>query len=256
MASLSPPPMRHRASSTNLRPALTISTLGPRPKACALLESIPATPQATADIRKVAPSLDLASPSRLSTLIERCVDLLHVYSHLPLYSSPSTPVSPSEDSVLPMSTTTTFGDDVEEKQPALLEGPKTSPSRPWFRSMPSVCYISPFRSRERSTYSSQAHVPILFVITMFPVSTALVVIAFLTLPFTFSWPQNLADLAQLGRELHGYSQSGPGALAHVFGVISAATIWMHAWSIPGSVLWVSRTTLTSFFRAHHLRFQI
>lgn len=90
---------------------------------------------------------------------------------------------------------------------------------------------------------------------MFPVSTALVVIAFFTLPFTFSWPQNLADLAQLGRELHGYSQSGPGALAHVFGVISAVTIWMHAWSIPGSVLWVSRTTLTSFFRAHHVRSQ-
>jgi hypothetical protein len=93
------------------------------------------------------------------------------------------------------------------------------------------------------TRSSQAHVPILFVITMFPVSTALVVIAFCTLPFTFSWPQNLADLAQLGRELHGYSQSGPGALAHVIGVVSAATIWMHAWSIPGSVLWVSGTIL-------------
>jgi hypothetical protein len=138
MASLSPPPMRHRASSTNLRPALTISTLGPRPKACAYLEPIPATPQATTDIRKVAPSL--ASPSRLSTLIERCVDLLHVYSHLPPYSSPSTPVSPSEDSVLPMSATTTLvGDDVEEKQSAPLEGPKPSPSRPWFRSMPSVC---------------------------------------------------------------------------------------------------------------------
>ncbi len=77
---------------------------------------------------------------------------------------------------------------------------------------------------------------------MFPVSTVLVVIAFFTLPFTFSWPQNLSDLAQLGRDLHGYSQSGPGALAHVVGVVSAATIWMHAWSIPGSVLWVRRTT--------------
>jgi hypothetical protein len=145
-----------------------------------------------------------------------------------------------------MSATTSFGDDVEEKHSVLLEGPKPSPSRPWFRNMPSVCYTSSFQSRERLTYSTQAHVPILFVITMFPVSTALVVIAFSTLPFTFSWPQNLADIAQLGRELHGYSQSGPGALAHVFGVISAATIWMHAWSIPGSVLWVSRTTLTLF----------
>lgn len=97
-------------------------------------------------------------------------------------------------------------------------------------------------SRERSPHSSQAHAPILFVITMFPVSTMLVVIAFRTLPFAFSWPQNLADLAQLGRELHGYSQSGPGALAHVIGVVSAATIWMHAWSIPGSVLWVGLAT--------------
>jgi hypothetical protein len=91
----------------------------------------------------------------------------------------------------------------------------------------------------------QVHAPILFVIIMFPVSTALVVIAFCTLPFSFSWPQNLADLAQLGRELHGYSQSGLGALAHVIGVVSATTIWMHAWSIPGSVLWVSRSTSVS-----------
>src|SRR5712671_1980951 len=80
---------------------------------------------------------------------------------------------------------------------------------------------------------------------MFSVSTALVVIAFCTLPFSFSWPQNLADIAQLGRELHGYSQSGLGALAHVIGVVSATTIWMHAWSIPGSVLWVSRPTSVS-----------
>ncbi|KAI0303250.1 snare associated Golgi protein-domain-containing protein [Russula brevipes] len=215
MASLSPPPMRHRASSTNLRPALTLATLGPRPKACSLLDPIPATPPVTADMRKVAPSL--TSPSRLSILLERFCDLLHVYSYLPPYSPPSSPRSPSEDSVLPMSSvTTTFGDDADEKATTL---PKLSPSRSWFQSMPS------------------AHTPILFVIMMFPVSTALLVIAFCTLPFTFSWPQNLADLAQLGRELHGYSQSGPGALAHVVGVVSAATVWMHAWSIPGSVLW-------------------
>jgi hypothetical protein len=136
-ATLSPPPVRHRASSTNLRPALTISTLGPRPKACAFLDPIPASPQVNADMRKVAPSL--ASPSRLSSLLERCVDLLHVYSHLPSYSTPSSPLSPSEDSVLPMSATTTVGDDVGEKHSALMEGPKSCPPRPWFRTMPSVC---------------------------------------------------------------------------------------------------------------------
>ena len=97
-----------------------------------------------------------------------------------------------------------------------------------------------FWSHERLHPSQQAHAPILFVITMFPVSTALVVLSFCSLPFTFTWPQNLSDLAQLGRELHGYSLSGAGALAHVIAIVSAATIWMHAWSIPGSVLWVSR----------------
>ncbi|KAI9512196.1 snare associated Golgi protein-domain-containing protein [Russula earlei] len=208
MATLSPPQARHRASSTNLRPALTLSTLGPRPNACPHLDPISITPVSD----KVTPSLP--SSSRLSALIDRCLDLLHVYSYLPPYSTPSSPRSPSEDSVLPMSSTkTSFADDVEEKHFA------PSTPRSWFQNMPSV------------------HAPILFVITMFPVSTALVVIAFRTLPFSFSWPQNLADIAQLGRELHGYSQSGFGALAHVIGVISATTIWMHAWSVPGSVLW-------------------
>ncbi|KAH9062854.1 snare associated Golgi protein-domain-containing protein [Lactarius vividus] len=216
MAGLSPPPMRHRASSTNLRPALTISTLGPRPKACALLDCIPATPPVTAEPRKMSPPL--ASPSRLSALIERCWELLRIDSYLsPHSTTPSSPRSPSEDSVLPMSSATTvFGDDVEDEKFSPL---KVSSSRPWWRSTPS------------------AHAPILFVITMFPVSTALVVLSFCSLPFTFTWPQNLSDLAQLGRELHGYSLSGVGALVHVIAIVSAATIWMHAWSIPGSVLW-------------------
>jgi hypothetical protein len=134
MASLSPPPMRHRTSSTNLRPALTLATLGPRSKACALLDPIPGTPPATADIHKVTPSL--ASPSRLSLLIERCLVLLHIYSHLPPYSSPPSPRSPSEQSVLPMSSAPTASpDEMAEKQTALSS---SSPSRPWFQSTPSV----------------------------------------------------------------------------------------------------------------------
>jgi len=135
MGSLSPPPVRNRASSTNLRPALTLATLGPRPKACTLLDPVPCTPPVTADMRKATPSL--ASPSRLSLLVERCLVLFHVYSHLPSYSTPSSPRSPSEDSVLPMSSTSTVcGDDVEEKQSVL---PSHSSSRSWFQSTPSVC---------------------------------------------------------------------------------------------------------------------
>jgi len=147
MATLSPPLTRNRASSTNLRPALTLATLGPRPKACCNLDPIPGTPPVTPDICKVAPSL--ASPSRLSALIERCLDLLHVHSYLPPYSTPSSPRSPSEDSVLPMSSvTTTFGDDLEEKHFPLL---KPSTSRSWFQSTPSVRTIFLSQSRERST---------------------------------------------------------------------------------------------------------
>jgi hypothetical protein len=59
-----------------------------------------------------------------------------------------------------------------------------------------------------------------------------------SLPITNSWPRNLTDLAQLGRELHGYSQSGWTPLAHVLSVLSVVVVWNHAWSIPGSVLWV------------------
>ncbi|KIM46120.1 hypothetical protein M413DRAFT_441181 [Hebeloma cylindrosporum] len=81
------------------------------------------------------------------------------------------------------------------------------------------------------------HAPILFVILLFPFSTALVLWSLSTLPISISWPHDIADLAQLGRELHGYSQSGPGPLSHVIAVMAVSAVWKHAWSVPGSVLW-------------------
>ena len=83
----------------------------------------------------------------------------------------------------------------------------------------------------------QIHAPILFVILLFPLSTAVVLFCLSTLPITVSWPRTLTDVATLGRELHGYSQSGPGPMAHVIGVLSITSVWKHAWSIPGSVIW-------------------
>ncbi|KAJ6485104.1 snare associated Golgi protein-domain-containing protein [Mycena vitilis] len=82
-----------------------------------------------------------------------------------------------------------------------------------------------------------AHAPMLFVMLLFPLSTALVLFALTTLPITVSWPRTLPDLAQLGRELHGYSQSGPAQTAHVVGVMAVTAVWKHAWSVPGSVVW-------------------
>ena len=84
----------------------------------------------------------------------------------------------------------------------------------------------------------QIHPSIVLVIVSLPISTTLVLWCLSTLPISVSWPRNITDLAQLGRELHGYSQSGPGPLAHVIGVMAISAIWKHAWSIPGSVLWV------------------
>jgi hypothetical protein len=65
-----------------------------------------------------------------------------------------------------------------------------------------------------------------------------------------AWPRTLSDLAQLGRDLHGYSQSGPWPLAHVIAVMAISAVWKHAWSIPGSVLWVSSPC--SWYRSHCL----
>jgi len=176
---------------------------------------------------------------------------------IPIFHPIHLPRLPSRPAKIPFSPCPPLAMEMTSKKNNQLSSKDRNPRHPVLGFGACLRSVIPFsfQSRGRSTFSSQAHVPILFVITMFPVSTALVVIAFFTLPFAFSWPQNLADLAQLGRELHGYSQSGPGALAHVFGVVSAATIWMHAWSIPGSVLWVCRTTLSSFCPAHHVRSQ-
>ena len=96
----------------------------------------------------------------------------------------------------------------------------------------------PFPFFGAPTKHLQIHIPILLVIISLPISTALVFWCLSTLPISVSWPHNIADLAQLGRDLHGYSQSGPGPLAHVIGVMAISAIWKHAWSIPGSVLWV------------------
>ena len=88
----------------------------------------------------------------------------------------------------------------------------------------------------------------LFVLILFPLSTAFVVLCTSTLPISMAWPRTLPDLAQLGRELHGYTQSGLLSIAHVIGVISVVTIWMHSWSVPGSVLAVRvlRTSTYAF----------
>ncbi|OSD04200.1 hypothetical protein PYCCODRAFT_1364564 [Trametes coccinea BRFM310] len=226
-----PPPNRHRASSTNVRPPLTLATLGRR-RSNSLLDPPPPTPSPSLPSApsqpRDAPVLSLSIPqprqsqqprSALASMLARWAQTLHLSSSE--QSFPSTPSSPGlsrastdDSSILPLSASPTrsyFGDVFSEK-------PQAKPRTRLWEGYPSV------------------HAPVLFVLILFPLSTALVALCMSTLPITTAWPRTLPDLAQLGRELHGYTQSGLLSTAHVVGVISVVTIWMHSWSIPGSVL--------------------
>ncbi|KAF9055357.1 hypothetical protein BDZ89DRAFT_938387 [Hymenopellis radicata] len=203
---LSPPVQnRHRASSTTLRPPLTIRSLGRRRSNPALaLTPPPATPLSSEP--DVADSD--AAPSMLAIIASRILHILHAPHSIP-WSAPSTPHD-EDELILPLSASahkTSFGNVVNEKTP------ENAPR------MPSV------------------HFPIFLVICLFPISTGLVFVLFRSLPVAVSWPHTLADVAQLGRDLHGYSQSGPAQLAHVLAIISVTAVYKHAWSIPGSVIW-------------------
>lgn len=218
-----PPPNRHRASSTNVRPALTINTLGRRRSLSLALpiqqSSEPSTPTAAHPAAASISTSSLSQPSQpsmLALLVSKCLELLHVPTqHSINWSTPSSPYSSSDDDlVLPLSASSqkaTFGDLSNEKQ--------TSKSH-------RLCLRTP-----------TVHEPLLLVVLLFPLSTALVFLSLYSLPISVTWPRTLSELAELNLELQRYSQSGPGPLAHVIGVLSVTAVWKHAWSIPGSVIW-------------------
>ena len=116
-------------------------------------------------------------------------------------------------------------------------------------------------SSQKTTFSSETipHFPpvnasIVFVICLLPISTALVFYCMSTLPISLAWPRTIDDVAQLGRELTAYTQSGSWPLLHVMGVMAISAVWKHAWSIPGSVIWVSLSSFSSSFSDHCSRF--
>ncbi|KAG1752721.1 uncharacterized protein EDB91DRAFT_532319 [Suillus paluster] len=226
MSLIVPPPNRSRASSTNVRPALTINTLGRRRSSSLVLpiqQSEPSTPSTPSLVQShLEPSQIFASPepsqkpSMFAVIASGCLDLLHVPNrHSINWSIPSSPQSTVQDEfVLPISASsqqTTFSDVFNEK-----DAPRTHAR--WWRA-PSV------------------HAPILLVMLLFPLTTAVVLLSLYSLPISVAFPRTLPELAALGRELHAYSQSGPLHLAHVIGVLSVTAVWKHAWSIPGSVIW-------------------
>lgn len=120
-----PPPNRSRASSTNLRPALTINTLGRRRSLSLALPVVlqgdenasPLTPQPAA--ASSSPTPPVSQSSMFALIASKCIELLHVPREHD-WSTPSSPYASSvDDLVLPLSSSsqkTTFGDISNEKQ--------------------------------------------------------------------------------------------------------------------------------------------
>jgi hypothetical protein len=91
--------------------------------------------------------------------------------------------------------------------------------------------------------------PLLFVILLFPLSTALVIGTVWTLPVRLPgtdddtphsvFPRTISEVRALAWALKGYSETGSWELVHVLVVLAVAALWKHAWSVPGSVLLVS-----------------
>lgn len=127
MSLVIPPPNRSRASSTNIRPALTINTLGRRRSSSPILPcqqsepSTPSTPQSRFEPAQILASPEPAQrPSMFTVIASGFLDLLHVPTrHSINWSTPSSPQSVVQDELLlPISASsqkTTFGDVYNEK---------------------------------------------------------------------------------------------------------------------------------------------
>ena len=173
MACLAPPPLnRNRASSTNIRPALTLTSLGRRRSNSDLPPLDPIQPAASPEVHMQsralpelaldihaaasAPSKRLAARATFVELYNRVMDLLRVAnntkqadSYLP--TATSSPISPrlslsrsstsTEETLLPITSPSvaTFVEAYSEKpshKSASSSSPSSSPS--WWHGSPSV----------------------------------------------------------------------------------------------------------------------
>ncbi|KAL5527346.1 hypothetical protein ACEPAG_6137 [Sanghuangporus baumii] len=253
MSALFPPASRPRVHSvsTGVRPPLSISTLARSPAvsfaAKELADSDSSTqPSSQSDsTTSSSASSPLPSPafilpplpsskshsdvtrglvqSMFPVLVSRTVDLWRTVRSKDdkyttnLFSSPgSSPRSSTEtEYILPLS--------ASPQKTAFDAADLDVPPRP--------------QSPYRLVQFPSVHASLLFVIILFPISSALVFFCMSTLPITFAWPRTLSDLAQLGHDLSAYSRSGFTSTLHIVSVLVISAVWKHAWSIPGSVLW-------------------
>ena len=146
-----PPPTRHRASSTNVRPPLTLASLGRRRSSSLVdrpsapctptgepgLSPIPPTPRSARDFPPLSlsipprPPKEIPAPqSKLASMLSRWTHSLHLSVDQSFPSTPSSPLhsraSTDDSSILPMSASPTrsyFGDvSFPEKPQAKAKG--------------------------------------------------------------------------------------------------------------------------------------
>lgn len=129
-----PPPNRSRASSTCVRPALSINTLGRR-RSSSLVLPVQHTPDDTASLAQSPTSQSSVTTSHLSMLsliAAKCLEFLHMPKlHPSDCLSPSSPLHSSQaDLVLPLSASSqsTFGDILNEKDASSHRWPPFHPS--------------------------------------------------------------------------------------------------------------------------------
>jgi hypothetical protein len=90
-----------------------------------------------------------------------------------------------------------------------------------------------------STTKLATYYPILLVILLFPISSAVTLATLSTLPIPNHFPKTIEDVRQLGNTLQAYSESGWTPLLHIIAALCLTGLWKHAWSIPGAAVLVS-----------------
>jgi hypothetical protein len=140
------PPLRPRASSTNIRPGLTVDTLGSRRGISFVCPGTPDQAQAPRPLLVPSPAPEqpdysqdslqnIKAQTMLAAFLARCLKVLHMSSKHASWSAPSSPNKANSDEfllpVIDTPRTPTFGDVVNEKPPIRA-------SKSWWHGAPSV----------------------------------------------------------------------------------------------------------------------
>lgn len=239
MATLSPPQPNRARSSSMVQPLTIDSTLRRTPAVSqcplpvdAAAPPTPITPSNyPSDLPTVLPLSTEQTPS-LSHMLTLSLKMLPTPRQSPKYEIGEllTPPDSSESSPRP-----SFSSVFTRPPPQSLPTPALSP-----RSLGAYPFPSG-KSVPRRTY----YAPLVLLTTLFVISFIPIVLAVSTLPITSlkSVPRTVAGIAALCKELQAYSSGSTAGMVHVMGVMCCLAIWKHAWSIPGSVVLVSPSSL-------------